>query len=454
MHKRSLFVFRQDLRVCDNRGLRQCVADSYELIPCFVFDMTIFVDFPDRDPRIRFVADAVMQLREHLRQCWSDLLILEGNPVDLIPQMIAEYECDALYRNRSYGDNSLWRDTTMVQRSDDHDVITNVVNDYLLVEPEAIIPMKVFTPFKNRWLKHLKETPWILNDEWLFDLVDGNTINTPVALLNNNHSQSVLATYLSYPDSWRDVTGWSWRLDSFWFISYDNTRNLPAVDGSSKLSPYTRFGVVSIRQIYNVVASQCDVFVSELVWREFWQHIAYHFPFARAHSFQEKRRWIQRENKKEWFDARCEWRTWYPLVDAGMRQLRQEYRMHNRVRMVVASFLTKDLLIDRSRGEQEFARYLIDYDKNVNVGNRQRSASVWADPKPLRIFNPSLQAQRFDPQAIYIKKYVPELRNAPIEAIMDPLKYDLTTYGYVLPIVDHAVQRKKAMDMYKHAVSS
>jgi deoxyribodipyrimidine photo-lyase len=213
-----------------------------------------------------------------------------------------------------------------------------------------------------------------------------------------------------------------------------------------------RFGLVSIRQIYQHYVTQknagADIIISELAWREFRHHVMHYFPNTQWQSFQEKRRKIQRENNHAWFTARCEGKTGYPIIDAAMRQLKAENRMHNRARMIVASFLTKDLLIDRTRGEKHFANYLIDYDHAVNIGNRQRSASVGADPKPLRIFSPILQAQRFDPDAAYIKKYIPELADVEAYRLHDPLTY---TLPYIVPIVDHRLMQQKAKDVYRAA---
>lgn len=208
---------------------------------------------------------------------------------------------------------------------------------------------------------------------------------------------------------------------------------------------------MSVKQWFPQEKNWADIIVSELAWREFWQHVSYWFPettFEKWLEFQGKRKYVQRENNEERFERWKNGTTWYPIVDAWMRQLKEENWMHNRVRMIVASFLTKDLLIDRRWGEKHFADYLIDYDRNVNVGNRQRSASVWADPKPLRIFNPILQSKRFDPLCEYIYKRVPEVKGQPIPAIHDPIKYVL---DYHTPVVDHYVRSKIAKTRYNES---
>ncbi len=242
------------------------------------------------------------------------------------------------------------------------------------------------------------------------------------------------------------------RVKEFEFCNYKDTRNFPYIDGSSKMSPYIRFGIISIRQLYNYVVSLgCpdNTYISELAWREFWYHIIHHFPECREIEFQKKRRGLKWENNEEHLEAWKEGRTGYPIVDAGMRQLKEEGWMHGRVRMIVASFLTKDLLIDWRYGDRHFYDYLVDYDENVDIGNWQWSASVGADPKPLRIFNPILQSQRFDPECVYIKKYIPELKCEEIAKIHDPIKHKLNYYE---PIVDHYEATQYTKDVYNKLV--
>lgn len=250
--------------------------------------------------------------------------------------------------------------------------------------------MKVFTPFKNRWLKELALKDYV-NPYRIEKIVTPSRsqidFSFPLYTGKNLIPQEIILKYVGYDSTLRSIEEWKLRLLQD-YSEYETTRNIPHLDGTMRISPYTRFGLVSIRDIYrflihtrnqvndNIQKESYSILISELARREFWQHIAHHFPESRILEFQEKRRKIKRDNNKEYFQARCEGRTGYPLVDAGMRQLVQEKRMHNRVRMVVASFLTKDLLIDRKRGEEFFAQHLLDYDSNVNIGNRQWSASV------------------------------------------------------------------------------
>lgn len=454
---RSLFIFRQDFRLYDNHWLWQTVNSSQEVFPVFIFDTNILERFPEQDPRLWFIAEALRQLDKDLQKVGSYLTVLYGDSIEIIQSLSTSLQLDTIARNRSYGDNSLTRDQIISNRAQTKWITTKAYNDYLLVEPEEVIPMKVFTPFKNRWLKELEKkdyikpyiidkitTPLLHNEDFSFRSYKGDDL-IPVEIMKKS---------LWYDNKMRPIDLWFQRIMIFDFIHYDDTRNIPSIDWSSKLSPYTRFWIISIRELYRELLSKKDpihtaTFISELARREYRQHTAYHFPESRIIEFQEKKRHIKRDNNNIFFKARCEGRTGYPMVDAGMRQLVEEKRMHNRVRMVVASFLTKDLLIDRKRGEQFFANHLLDYDANVNIGNRQRSASVWADPKPMRIFSPMLQSQRFDPTCAYIKKYIPELENIHPDKIHDPLKYDLSAYGYPKPIIDHYEWSKKAKEIYK-----
>lgn len=461
MHRRILFVFRQDLRALDNTGLRNATRDGKEIIPLFVIDTTIISSFHSDDTRLWFLVEALQLLETNLRSLWSWLLVRTWNPVEIIPDIVKTYACDALYYNRSYGTNSLTRDQTLQQRCRENSIAHRDFADFLLVEPEAVPARKVFTPFY-----HLRQQ--VPKRLWSNEIHHISSLSLPPI------DRSAIQNNFSWKSSTRSALAANTTLTTFDYSSYADTRNIPSLaNGTSRLSPYTRFGLLSIRHILRHVLTSTvpeqnrnqhgivknseestvtfdkkqfsNVFVSELARREFRHHIAVQFPYSRQLEFQEKRRGIQRQNNEIRFEARKNGTTGYPIVDAGMRQLKTENRMHNRVRMIVASFLTKDLLIDRRRGEQHFADYLLDYDENVNIGNWQRAASVGADPKPLRIFNPILQSQRFDPQAAYILKRIPELQGQPLEAIHDPLTHRLSYYP---PIVNHYITSKQAKLLY------
>jgi len=414
-----LFVFRQDIRLQDNTALTYASKECDELLPIFVFDTHILKKFPSPDKRLWFLVNALEKLNNELVSAWST-----------------------------------W--------ADEEWITIKQYADYLLVEPQYVVQMKVFTPFYKR--RMWKEKRWELYS--IESLPQVPIIEKSQRACSLENKTALLERIGGLPQTHRDVMQTQSLLEWIDVDTYDDTRNFPSQEWTSKLSPYFAFGLVSPRQAlrkcltkntpwvhfsedWKTVTMDKKIFkssyVSELARREYWQHVAYYFPETRTIEFQEKRQWIQRINKKERFEAWKNWETGYPIVDAAMKQLKEENRMHGRCRMIVASFLTKDLLIDWRRWEEHFKNHLLDYDKSINIGNRQRSASVWPDPKPLRIFNPILQSQRFDPNANYIKKWLPELEGKPTKSIHDPIKYDL---DYIKPIVDHYVTSKLAKKMY------
>ncbi len=438
-HQRSIFIFRQDLRIRDNSGLTKAISESKEIIPLFIFDTTILKRFPENNTTVWFILDAVKQLDKDLRSLWSYLLIQHGDPKDIIPSLAKQHNANAIYRNESYGYNAITRDASIQWRCRENNIACDISNDFLIVPIDSVEVRKVFTPFYKLRQKHIDAHPTTIQILPTPDKIYSPQIVTPVG--------ADIEKELSYsPNTHRQVNLRRERFNSFSFSTYSETRNTPSIDGSSKLSPYMRFGLVSIREMYHkALQEDAQTYISELARREFWQHIYYHFPHTRTTEFQEKRRNIPWNNDPSHFQARQNGMTGYPIVDAGMRQLKTEWRMHNRVRMIVASFLTKDLLIDRRWWERHFANYLIDYDTNVNIGNWQWATSVGADPKPLRIFSPMLQSERFDPDCIYIKKWLPELQDYTPKQIHKPLENDL---WYASPIVDHYEWSKKAKTVY------
>lgn len=437
-YKRVVVWFRRDLRVQDNAALSYAARSAGEILPLFIFDETILGALPEQDPRLRFLANAIQALGDELRDLGVPLVILHGNPREIIRKLFRQHRIEALYLNRAHSFATRQLDAEISRYCSELSVAVHEYEDTLLVSPEAIAPKKVFTPFYRHW-RAVEKQKSLPPAERLRGLS-----------IQGESTHSVINRYHPGESAW-PLEGWKQRLKLFDVCTYRDTRNMPAADGTSKLSPYLRFGQISIRQLYSLIVGKAAVscavetFISELAWREFWHHIMHHFPDTRSLEFQEKRRGLPWRSDRALFEAWREGRTGYPIVDAGMRQLMQEGWMHGRARMIVASFLTKDLLIDWRLGEKHFADYLYDYDENVNIGNWQWSASVGADPRPLRIFSPILQSQRFDPQALYIKRYVPELRNEVPARIHDPLKHRLAYYE---PIVDHREMSRRARLFY------
>jgi deoxyribodipyrimidine photo-lyase len=437
MHHRSLFIFRQDLRIHDNTALIEAIKNSEEIFPIFIHDTRAIGDFWSNDARFWFIREALESMDNELRKYRWRLNIYSGKPEDIVLELITKYDINAVYTNTSYSPHGKVRDENILSICDREWVIFYSFQDFLLVEPQECEQRKVFTPYSMLWKKFLA----IHSERLIIQEFQGNITKWFIPEDRKEISEIITVSHHPY---WSISFGII-RMDRD-FSLYDDTRNIPSIDGSTRLSPYIRFGVFSIREIYRKVQDNL-VLLSEIIWREFWYHIAYYFPFTYDLEFQERKRsivWKDDISSYEWkqFEAG---KTGYPLVDAAIRQLIETNWMHNRLRMVVASFLTKNLGIDWRIGEKWFKKYLIDYDEAVNIGNWQWSASVGADPKPVRIFNPLLQSEKFDLEAKFIKKYLPELED------IDPKKiHSLDLSGlYYPPIVDQKESAREARERYR-----
>lgn len=429
MYKRSLFIFRQDLRTHDNTALNLALSESDEVMPIFIYDERSQQEFGKDDKRFGFIREMLEKVDEHLRARWWRLHVYSGNPLSVVRELTEKYDIEHVYANKSYGRQWTERDTKIKDFLLKKSKWFTLCDDFLLVPIEAVPVRKVFTPFFNIWKTHLTTTKiHKLSPGKLYCVEKHPDISHFMP-----HEHHVFFGY---------DFGVS-RLRDFDFASYIDTRNFPWRDGSTRLSPYIRFGVFSIREVLQAVEAS-QTLVSELAWREFWYHIAHHFPETHERAFQQKRRHIDWENSSELCEKIEAAETGYPLIDAAIRQLKTTNWMHNRLRMVVASFITKNCLIDWRWGEKFFKKYLIDYDEAVNLGNWQWSASVGADPKPLRIFNPLLQSEKFDEQALFIKKYIPEIAHIIPKKIHT---LDLV-WEYCAPIIDQKKSAWRAKQVY------
>jgi len=399
----------------------ESIRASETVFPVFIHDTRAIEDFGQDDSRFGFIREAFETIDIELQKYGGRLSIYQWNPEKIIAELIDKHKIDAIFVNRSYSPKGKGRDNTLEGICSERNIDFHSYQDFLLVEPHECEQRKVFTPFSMLWKKFLLAHP--------------ERLEISEIIIVPHHKYWTLALG-------RDRIGRD-------FSHYNDLRNLPWVDGSTRLSPYIRFGVFSIREIYAKVSSNSTL-LSEIIWREFWYHIAYYFPFTYSLEFQERRRvidWNRDESSYEW-EMFQKGKTGYPLVDAAIRQLIETNWMHNRLRMVVASFLTKNLGIDWRMGEKWFKQYLIDYDEAVNIGNWQWSASVGADPKPVRIFNPLLQSEKFDPEAKFIKKYLPELE------WVDPKDiHTLNLKGkYYAPIVDQKESAAWARGRYRSEI--
>lgn len=423
-----IFWFRRDLRLEDNTGLHEALASGNKVLPIFLFDTNILEDLPKDDARVTFIHDLLEDVQKELEKHSRSLAVFEGRPEDILPELIKDNNITAVYTNHDYEPYARRRDREIRELLAKKNIAFHTFKDQVIFEKSDVVkddgqPYVVYTPYMKRWKA-------LFNDKLL---LEHNKIDFAAFA---NHSYP----FLSLKDvgfTASAIKPQPYDIASTLINNYEETRNLPALDGTSHLSPYLRFGAVSIRQmVKKALESKKETFLNELIWREFFMQILWHYPETVSKSFRPKYDNIKWRNNGSEFKAWCQGKTGYPMVDAGMRQLNATGVMHNRVRMVVASFLCKHLLIDWRWGEAYFAEKLLDYEQSSNVGNWQWAAGSGVDAAPyFRIFNPMEQVKKFDKDLAYIKEWVPEFQE---------LDY--------LPIVDHKEARERALTVYKAAV--
>jgi deoxyribodipyrimidine photo-lyase len=428
IYPRVIYWFKRDLRIDDNRAFSEACLKAREVVPIFIFIPELLARFKSYDSRLGFIIDALTFLNKKLEAKGGRLYCFYDHPERVFICLLDKYKPQTVFTNKAFsysGENS---ENKVMEICRKRGIEYKAYNDNFLAQVEKIPFKKVFTYFYKYWKENLNLQTYSSPEK----------INTP---LINEPQLEAIRPKLKYQENpyWRGDF-YIARLNEFDFKKYEESRNRLDTNGTSKLSPYIRFGLVSLREIYQralKAAGEDSQFIKELAWREFWYHIKINFPEFKNLEFQEKRRKIEWENNEKFIKAFREAKTGYPVIDASIRQLKNEGWMHNRARMIVASFLTKDLFVDWRVGEKFFMEYLIDYDEVVNTGNWQWNASVGPDPRPLRIFNPIIQAEKFDPDGIFIKKYLPELKNLPPYMLHNPLKFELPYYK---PIVNHYVR--------------
>jgi deoxyribodipyrimidine photo-lyase len=432
MEKISLFWFRRDLRLNDNTGFFYALQQEKNVLPVFIFDKNILDKLEERaDARVEFIHDQVTRLSAELESKGSSLLVKYGDPEAIYKSLLSEYEIEGVYTNRDYEPYAKSRDTAIENLLKEKGVPFFTFKDQLIFEPGEILNgsgefYKVFTPFSRVWLEKYNKTKFSTLDElnWK-NLFQSDSLPIP-----NLASMGFQNSEISIPSKTADEE----------LIShYDEKRNFPAVKGTSRLGIHLRFGTISIRKLANTAASLNATFLNELIWREFYMFILAYNPAVIDKAFKPAYDQIPWRNNEKEFEAWCKGMTGYPIVDAGMRELNETGFMHNRVRMIVASFLTKHLLIDWRWGEAYFAKKLLDYELASNNGGWQWAAGTGTDAQPyFRVFNPTSQTEKFDKDLKYIKKWVPEFQ----------------TEKYPEPIVDHKFARQRAIDTYKSALNS
>lgn len=455
-YQKSLFIFRRDLRLEDNTGLLAAAEMSDEVIALFCFDPRQADDEKNQyfsQPAFRFMCDALTELNDHLEKRDVRLHIAEARPEEILETLLSEADIDAVFYNRDYTPFSCQRDAAMDNVCVKHDTAVESFHDVALTVPGEVLtqagdPYRVFTPFERRARQNEPSKPRRNNFD-NFSTLDHSNLGdvSVVEEYRPEDNEDILQT-----GGRKEATETLQRIEEF--KDYEDDRNIPAKAGTTRLSAHLKFGTISVREVYWVVAEHLGTdhgLISELYWRDFYLHVSWHFPEVFGENFNSDYDGIPWENDQEKFAAWKEGKTGFPIVDAGMRELKATGWMHNRVRMIVASFLTKDLNIDWRWGEKHFAQHLVDYDPSSNNGGWQWAASTGADAQPyFRIFNPWTQGGTHDPQAVYIKKWIPELADIPAKRI-----HKIADKGvpegveYPEPILDHKEMYHAAIARYK-----
>ncbi len=436
-YKKVLFIFRRDLRLCDNTGLIKTYQEAESVIPCFIFDPRQIVQHDYRsDNAIQFMIESLDDLNEQLKEHNAKLYRFYGNPTDIIKVLLKKTQIEAVYVNQDYTPFSKKRDLEIEQTCKENNLDFHQSHDLLLNPPETITkkdgkPYTVFTPFFKHTIKWIvKPTNTSKAANFFTDQIDSIIKNIPKELTwNPSKKLSILGGREAGLLIIHNIKKYK---------NYDKIRDIPSQE-TTNLSAHIKFGTVSIREVYHALVKnfgQQHSLVRQLYWRDFYTTIAWWFPHVFGNAFKQQYNAIPWSHDKKNFKHWCDGSTGFPIIDAGMRELNETGFMHNRVRMITGSFLTKDLGIDWRWGEKYFATKLVDYDPAVNNGNWQWVASTGCDAQPyFRIFNPWLQQKKFDPDAIYIKKWVKELETIPSKEIHALWKKSIN--GYHQPMVNH-----------------
>jgi deoxyribodipyrimidine photo-lyase len=424
----SILWLRRDLRLEDNAALYYALKGDYPVLPIFIFDQNILDKLPKDDARVTFIYQTIENLKKEFKKHGSDILVKYGKPEKIWTEVLNEYHIKEVYTNHDYEPYARERDDNMAEFLTSEKIAFKTYKDQVIFEKNEILksdktPYTVFTPFYKQWLAKLDDfyvKPYP-TEKYLKNLFKTKNLHLP-SLKEMGFEESAL----DFPK-----INYKNKLDN-----YAKERDYPALDSTTHIGLHLRFGTLSIRKaVKDALDAESNIWLSELAWREFYMMILWHFPYSAFNSFKKQYDKIKWRNNEDEFKAWCTGNTGYPIVDAGMRQLNETGWMHNRVRMIVGSFLTKHLLIDWRWGETYFAEKLLDYEMASNVGGWQWAASSGNDAAPyFRVFNPELQTKRFDPEFKYIKKWVPEFG----------------TKKYAQPIVEHKFARERVLKLFKN----
>ena len=427
--KVTIFWFRRDLRLDDNSGLARALTIGIPVLPIFIFDEEILEQLEDKgDRRLHYIHQALTHINAVLQESGASLNTFYGKPINIFKDLAEKFDIQGVYCNRDYEPKAIRRDKEIFEYCKSIEIPFKAIKDQVIFDKGDILkndgtPYTVYTPYAKKWREKLSPDDYrsyTYGTEFFFQQKQQRII--PLKQMG------FLETDLIFEEP---------HLDASIIDHYDETRDYPALTGTTKLGIALRFGTISVRKCVAFALKHNATWLSELIWREFFMQILYHYPHVVTESFRKQYDTIPWRNDEEEFLQWCKGETGYPMVDAGMRQLNTSGYMHNRVRMVVASFLCKHLLVDWRWGEAYFAQKLNDYDLSANNGNWQWAAGSGCDAAPyFRVFNPALQAEKFDKNQEYIKKWVPELGTA----------------DYCQPMVDHQMARDRAIKTYSTAL--
>ena len=427
----SVFWFRRDLRLDDNLGLNAALSSGLKVIPIFIFDTEIINKLEKQDLRIKMIHAALVKLNDAMLGNRCNVGMYLGNPKAVFESLLKKHKIKSVFVNRDYEPYALKRDKSIKSFLEKKNVTFKSFKDQVIFEKDEVVkddgnPYKVYTPYSRKWIEKLNTSGF-------------ETCKSETKL---NSLANIALPYLSLKEIGFDEKEFGiplFNIDSKTIEKYEETRNFPYLNSTSRIGAHLRFGFISIRKLVEKALKNSNkTYLKELIWREFFMQILWHFPYTEKKSFKPKYDNIKWLNNNEEFKKWCEGNTGYPLVDAGMRELNQTGYMHNRVRMLVGSFLCKHLLIDWRWGEKYFAKKLLDYEMSSNVGNWQWVAGCGVDASPyFRIFNPREQIKKFDKDLKYIKKWVP----------------DYQTSSYPKEIIDHKFARNRCLETFKAAVA-
>ena len=422
----SIFWFRRDIRLEDNIGLSNATKSKHPVIPIFIFDEKITLNLPKNDTRINFIYKNLKKLDDLLREKFnSKLQVFKGDPIDIINRIVKEYNVKEVYTNHDYEPYAIKRDSLISKNLRNNNIPLYTFKDQVIFEKNEVIkdngsPYIVFTPYMRKWKETLRKNYLVLEHSELSNNFH-NLNKYNLKEISEYGFEKNLSEVLNFDVSKKIIE------------EYEKKRNFPSLNSTSKIGPFLRFGVISIRSLVKYVLKfDNDTFLNELIWREFFMQILFHFPNSSTNSFKSKYDNIKWVNDKKMFEAWKNGKTGFPIVDAGMNELNKTGFMHNRVRMITSSFLCKQLLIDWRWGEKYFALKLNDYEMSSNVGNWQWASGSGVDAAPyFRIFNPHTQIEKFDKNYDYINNWV-DLKN-----------------NYPKEIVNHKEARENCLKRYK-----